>query len=129
MRRIIAALTITVAMLAIAFVAPVPPPFGAPEAAAYHCAIPGAPEASWGCGKVGASTNQSRWIELQDLRTDGHCIRVRTSPNNSNSGPWHDAGVQWCSGSVGSVQVSAPYTINRVRIYRGWSGYYRTIEW
>lgn len=85
--------------------------------------------ASWGHGQITASSNQTRKVKVQDKKTDGHCVRVRYTTANGGSNTWFDTGI--CHGSfyASTYTFQANSTITAVRIYRGYSGWYQTIEW
>lgn len=96
----------------------------APPASASHCPFTGN-EASWGCGTITGSWRTGRNVKVADLKTDGHCVRVRFL---TPWGTWNDMGISHCSGSP-TVYTKAPgFEPKGVRIYKGWTGWYRTVE-
>lgn len=88
-----------------------------------------ADSASWGSGVVTNSWTtvhgfDQRVVELRDLKTDWHCVRVSVK----TTGQWFDAGISHCSGVAAEYTLLEGSTIQGIRIKKGWTGWYQTIE-
>ncbi|MEM9652232.1 MAG: hypothetical protein AAGA65_09070 [Actinomycetota bacterium] len=99
----------------------------ATPASAGTCSIYQARTASWGCGR---SLNESRiggQVDLQDLRTDGRCIRISV---RNQLGQWHDQGISHCSATPARYSYSSNHgDVTGVRMKSGWTNWYRTLRY
>lgn len=92
-----------------------------PAAAAGPCTIPGANQASWGCGIYDRINSKTIDVTFEDTKTDGSCVRIRILVR----GTWKDANRRECSEVAQTVRITWPSNIDGVRITR--KGNYRTI--